>query len=85
MLLLLLSAAVPGRQAYGSKVHLLNLVIYLLGLLPLTFLIINLRPAQMTGQNGTSVVVGPIPVRQVLHSAQQTLPERPAPLTPFPD
>ncbi|XP_062377181.1 transient receptor potential cation channel subfamily A member 1b [Sardina pilchardus] len=50
--------------AYGSKVHLLNLVIYLLGLLPLTFLIINLRPTQTTGQNGTSVVVGPIPIRQ---------------------
>ncbi|XP_048121828.1 transient receptor potential cation channel subfamily A member 1b [Alosa alosa] len=50
--------------AYGSKVHLLNLVIYLLGLLPLTFLIINLRPTQTMGQNGTSVMVSPIPIRQ---------------------
>ncbi|KAL2085161.1 hypothetical protein ACEWY4_018481 [Coilia grayii] len=51
--------------AYGSKVHLLNLVIYLLGLLPLTFLIVNLRPTPTAGHNGTSVVVGPIPVHQV--------------------
>ncbi|XP_012671527.2 transient receptor potential cation channel subfamily A member 1b [Clupea harengus] len=50
--------------AYGSRVHLINLVIYLLGLLPLTFLIVNLRPTQTTGQNGTSVVVGPIPISQ---------------------
>lgn len=77
------AAVVSGRKAYGSKVHLLNLVLYLLGLLPLTLLIINLRPTQMMGQNGTSVVVGPIPVRQVLRST--TLSECPAPLTPFPD
>ena len=32
------------RKAYGVKIHLLNLGVYSLGLLPLTHLIINLRP-----------------------------------------
>ncbi|XP_013857780.1 transient receptor potential cation channel subfamily A member 1b [Austrofundulus limnaeus] len=31
--------------AYGSKAHLLNMFLYLLGLLPLTHLIVNLRPS----------------------------------------
>ncbi|XP_030623411.1 transient receptor potential cation channel subfamily A member 1b [Chanos chanos] len=50
--------------AYGSKVHLLNLAIYLLGLLPLTFLIVNLRPTQINSTNGTSVTLKPVSFRE---------------------
>uniref|UniRef100_A0AAY4ATT1 Ion transport domain-containing protein n=1 Tax=Denticeps clupeoides TaxID=299321 RepID=A0AAY4ATT1_9TELE len=50
--------------AYGSKVHLLNLAIYLLGLLPLTYLIVNLKPTQNM-ENGTSVTMVPISFHQV--------------------
>ncbi|XP_073796424.1 transient receptor potential cation channel subfamily A member 1b isoform X1 [Danio rerio] len=47
--------------AYGSKVHFLNLAIYLLGLLPLTYLILNLRPSQdFSKGNGTSVIMVPV-------------------------
>uniref|UniRef100_A0AAY4ASW9 Ion transport domain-containing protein n=1 Tax=Denticeps clupeoides TaxID=299321 RepID=A0AAY4ASW9_9TELE len=49
--------------AYGSKVHLLNLAIYLLGLLPLTYLIVNLKPTQNM-ENGTSVTMVPISFHQ---------------------
>uniref|UniRef100_A0AAY4AWX0 Ion transport domain-containing protein n=1 Tax=Denticeps clupeoides TaxID=299321 RepID=A0AAY4AWX0_9TELE len=51
--------------AYGSKVHLLNLAIYLLGLLPLTYLIVNLKPTQNM-ENGTSVTMVPISFHQVV-------------------
>ncbi|CAM4721838.1 unnamed protein product [Leuciscus chuanchicus] len=47
-------------KAYGSKVHLLNLAVYLLGLLPLTYLILNLRPSQDISANGTSVIMVPV-------------------------
>ncbi|KAL0156921.1 hypothetical protein M9458_048167, partial [Cirrhinus mrigala] len=47
-------------KAYGSKVHLLNLAIYLLGLLPLTYLILNLRPKQEVFGNNTSVIMVPV-------------------------
>ncbi|KAG1953889.1 transient receptor potential cation channel subfamily A [Pimephales promelas] len=47
-------------KAYGSKVHLLNLAVYLLGLLPLTYLILNLRPSQDISTNGTSVTMVPV-------------------------
>ncbi|KAK9953442.1 hypothetical protein ABG768_017434 [Culter alburnus] len=47
-------------KAYGSKVHLLNLAVYLLGLLPLTYLILNLRPSQNISANGTSVIMVPV-------------------------
>lgn len=39
------------RVAYGSKAHFLNIFLYLLGLLPLTYLIVSLRPCMST--NGT--------------------------------
>uniref|UniRef100_UPI0037E71AE9 transient receptor potential cation channel subfamily A member 1b n=1 Tax=Semicossyphus pulcher TaxID=241346 RepID=UPI0037E71AE9 len=38
--------------AYGSIAHLLNMFLYLLGLLPLTHLIINLRPSMNTTATG---------------------------------
>uniref|UniRef100_A0A8C0YLI2 Transient receptor potential cation channel, subfamily A, member 1b n=1 Tax=Cyprinus carpio carpio TaxID=630221 RepID=A0A8C0YLI2_CYPCA len=53
------------RKVYGSKVHLLNLAVYLLGLLPLTYLILNLRPKQEVFGNNTSVIMVPISFREV--------------------
>ncbi|MGH0139985.1 UNVERIFIED_CONTAM: hypothetical protein FKN15_070197 [Acipenser sinensis] len=44
--------------AYGLKAHVLNLAIYSLGLVPLTILIVNLRPeisVNRTAENGTEV------------------------------
>ncbi|KAK6492048.1 transient receptor potential cation channel subfamily A member 1-like [Huso huso] len=44
--------------AYGLKAHVLNLAIYSLGLVPLTILIVNLRPetsVNKTADNGTEV------------------------------
>ncbi|KAK3541261.1 hypothetical protein QTP86_019188 [Hemibagrus guttatus] len=41
-------------KAYGSKAHLLNLAVYLLGLLPLTYLVMNLKPTQINTTNGTT-------------------------------
>lgn len=39
------------RVAYGSKAHFLNILLYLLGLMPLTYLIVSMRPS--IGTNGT--------------------------------
>ncbi|KAL6462943.1 hypothetical protein MHYP_G00293650 [Metynnis hypsauchen] len=47
-------------RAYGSKVHLLNLAVYLLGLLPLTYLIISLKQTQSGSANSTSFTVEPV-------------------------
>uniref|UniRef100_A0A8C7K278 Transient receptor potential cation channel, subfamily A, member 1b n=1 Tax=Oncorhynchus kisutch TaxID=8019 RepID=A0A8C7K278_ONCKI len=56
--------------AYGSAAHLLNLFVYLLGLLPLTHLIVSLRPSlDYTGpDNTTAVTMVPISVREVLYT-----------------
>uniref|UniRef100_A0AAZ3SSG8 Transient receptor potential cation channel, subfamily A, member 1b n=1 Tax=Oncorhynchus tshawytscha TaxID=74940 RepID=A0AAZ3SSG8_ONCTS len=53
--------------AYGSTAHLLNLFVYLLGLLPLTHLIVSLRPSlDHTGpDNTTAVTMVPISFREV--------------------
>ncbi|XP_059390620.1 transient receptor potential cation channel subfamily A member 1-like [Carassius carassius] len=51
-------------KVYGSKVHLLNLAVYLLGLLPLTYLILNLRPKQDVFGNNTSVIMVPVSFRE---------------------
>ncbi|KAF7691743.1 transient receptor potential cation channel subfamily A member 1b [Silurus meridionalis] len=51
-------------KAYGSKAHLLNLAVYLLGLLPLTYLVINLKPSQIKTANGTVFKMEPIPFRK---------------------
>nr|XP_046149003.1 transient receptor potential cation channel subfamily A member 1-like isoform X1 [Oncorhynchus gorbuscha] len=52
--------------AYGSAAHLLNLFVYLLGLLPLTHLIVSLRPSlDYTGpDNTTAVTMVPISFRE---------------------
>uniref|UniRef100_A0AAZ3R5Q2 Transient receptor potential cation channel, subfamily A, member 1b n=1 Tax=Oncorhynchus tshawytscha TaxID=74940 RepID=A0AAZ3R5Q2_ONCTS len=56
--------------AYGSAAHLLNLFVYLLGLLPLTHLIVSLRPSlDYTGpDNTTAVTMSPISFREVLYT-----------------
>ncbi|XP_048113607.1 transient receptor potential cation channel subfamily A member 1a [Alosa alosa] len=41
-------------KAYGVKVHLLNMAVYMLGLLPLTYLILNLRPILKMADNNTT-------------------------------
>ncbi|XP_045558799.1 transient receptor potential cation channel subfamily A member 1 [Salmo salar] len=53
-------------MAYGSAAHLLNLFVYLLGLLPLTHLIVSLRPSlDYTGpDNTTAVTMVPISFRE---------------------
>ena len=59
-----------SRVAYGSAAHLLNLFVYLLGLLPLTHLIVSLRPSlDYTGpDNTTAVTMVPISFREVLYT-----------------
>uniref|UniRef100_A0A8K9V2J5 Transient receptor potential cation channel, subfamily A, member 1b n=1 Tax=Oncorhynchus mykiss TaxID=8022 RepID=A0A8K9V2J5_ONCMY len=56
--------------AYGSAAHLLNLFVYLLGLLPLTHLIVSLRPSldYTSPDNTTAVTMVPISFREVLYS-----------------
>lgn len=55
----------PHRKAYGSKAHLLNLAVYLLGLLPLTYLVVNLNPTQINTPNGTTFNMEPISFHEV--------------------
>ncbi|RXN05753.1 transient receptor potential cation channel subfamily A member 1-like protein [Labeo rohita] len=42
-------------NAYGIKAHLLNMTVYALGVFPLTYLIVNLKPTLVTARNVTSV------------------------------
>ncbi|CAG5895906.1 unnamed protein product [Menidia menidia] len=47
--------------AYGSKAHLLNMFLYLLGLMPLTHLIVTLRPSMNTTETGEyDIIMVPI-------------------------
>uniref|UniRef100_A0A9J8D9G4 Transient receptor potential cation channel, subfamily A, member 1a n=1 Tax=Cyprinus carpio carpio TaxID=630221 RepID=A0A9J8D9G4_CYPCA len=41
-------------NAYGVKAHLLNMTVYALGVFPLTYLIVNLKPTLVTARNVTS-------------------------------
>ncbi|XP_063076013.1 transient receptor potential cation channel subfamily A member 1a [Engraulis encrasicolus] len=41
-------------KAYGVKAHLLNMLMYMMGLIPLTYLILNLKPSLNTSGNSTS-------------------------------
>ncbi|XP_059183151.1 transient receptor potential cation channel subfamily A member 1b [Centropristis striata] len=43
--------------AYGSVAHVLNMMMYLLGLLPLTHLIVSLRPSMNTTDTGEDIVI----------------------------
>uniref|UniRef100_A0A8C6LVK3 Transient receptor potential cation channel, subfamily A, member 1b n=1 Tax=Nothobranchius furzeri TaxID=105023 RepID=A0A8C6LVK3_NOTFU len=52
--------------AYGSKAHLLNMFLYLLGLLPLTHLIMTLRPCTNTTVTGElDIIMVPISFTEV--------------------
>ncbi|XP_076837477.1 transient receptor potential cation channel subfamily A member 1a isoform X2 [Brachyhypopomus gauderio] len=42
-------------KAYGVKAHLLNMTVYALGVFPLTYLIVNLRPERRLEKNATTV------------------------------
>uniref|UniRef100_W5KM94 Transient receptor potential cation channel, subfamily A, member 1a n=1 Tax=Astyanax mexicanus TaxID=7994 RepID=W5KM94_ASTMX len=44
-------------KAYGMKAHLLNMIVYTLGVLPLTYLIVNLRPKLTVNKNVTTVTM----------------------------
>uniref|UniRef100_A0A4W6E1J9 Transient receptor potential cation channel, subfamily A, member 1b n=1 Tax=Lates calcarifer TaxID=8187 RepID=A0A4W6E1J9_LATCA len=53
--------------AYGSKAHVLNMFLYLLGLLPLTHLIMELRPTMNNTDTGEhTITMVPISFREVL-------------------
>uniref|UniRef100_A0A8C5I1M0 Ion transport domain-containing protein n=1 Tax=Gouania willdenowi TaxID=441366 RepID=A0A8C5I1M0_GOUWI len=43
--------------AYGSKAHVLNMFMFLLGLLPLTYVVVKMRPSMNTTETGESKVV----------------------------
>ncbi|KTF93283.1 hypothetical protein cypCar_00005229, partial [Cyprinus carpio] len=43
------------KVAYGIKAHLLSMTVYVLGVFPLTYLIVNLKPTMVTARNVTSV------------------------------
>ncbi|CAB1447403.1 unnamed protein product [Pleuronectes platessa] len=46
--------------AYGSKAHLLNMFVYMLGLMPLTHLIVTLRPSLNTTSGEPDVIMVPV-------------------------
>lgn len=55
------------RVAYGSKAHLLNMFLYLLSLLPLTHLIVSLRPTlNITATGEHSIAMVPVSFIEVL-------------------
>ncbi|CAB1341219.1 unnamed protein product, partial [Coregonus sp. 'balchen'] len=66
----LLSHPVCKKYLQMNAAHLLNLFVYLLGLLPLTHLIVSLRPSlDYTGpDNTTAVTMVPISFREVPHA-----------------
>ncbi|XP_026998616.2 transient receptor potential cation channel subfamily A member 1a isoform X2 [Tachysurus fulvidraco] len=51
-------------SAYGIKAHLLNMIIYTLGVFPLTYLIVNLRPNMSVEKNVTTVNMVTKPLNQ---------------------
>ncbi|XP_053715593.1 transient receptor potential cation channel subfamily A member 1b [Synchiropus splendidus] len=55
--------------AYGSKAHLLNMFMYLVGLLPLTHLIISLRPTTNMTETGVhNITMVPVSISQNSHA-----------------
>uniref|UniRef100_A0AAQ6IJI5 Ion transport domain-containing protein n=1 Tax=Anabas testudineus TaxID=64144 RepID=A0AAQ6IJI5_ANATE len=60
--------------AYGSTAHLLNMFMYLLGLLPLTHLIVNLRPTMNVTDTGEhSIIMVPTAFIEVNTSTRFTI------------
>uniref|UniRef100_A0A669BZV4 Transient receptor potential cation channel, subfamily A, member 1b n=1 Tax=Oreochromis niloticus TaxID=8128 RepID=A0A669BZV4_ORENI len=57
--------------AYGSIAHVLNMFLYLLGLLPLTHLIVTLRPSVNTSDTGEhDIIMVPVSFTEVLMAVQ---------------
>lgn len=64
------------RVAYGSIAHVLNMFLYLLGLLPLTHLIVALRPSvNITDTSEQSVVMVPVSFTEVLMAVLRNIKE----------
>lgn len=61
------------RYAYGVKAHLLNMTIYTLGVFPLTYLIVNLRPNVSTERNVTTVNMVTTTLDKVQHHGRTTI------------
>uniref|UniRef100_A0AAX7UH46 Ion transport domain-containing protein n=1 Tax=Astatotilapia calliptera TaxID=8154 RepID=A0AAX7UH46_ASTCA len=58
--------------AYGSIAHVLNMFLYLLGLLPLTHLIVTLRPSVNTSDTGEhNIIMVPVSFTEVLMAVQR--------------
>lgn len=55
------------RHAYGLKAHMLNMIMYTLGVFPLTYLIVNLRPNVSVEKNVTTVNMVTQPLHRVQH------------------
>lgn len=54
------------RVAYGIKAHIMNMLMYMLGVVPLTHLIVTLRPSFNTTETGEHVVhMVPISFKEV--------------------
>lgn len=54
------------RVAYGSKAHFLNILLYLMGLMPLTYLILSLRPSVSTDNTGHhNITMVPVSFQEV--------------------
>lgn len=65
----------PGlrRLAYGSKAHFLNILLYLLGLMPLTYLIVSLRPSMSTNGTGDhNITMVKVSFQEVLEKLHQS-------------
>ncbi|XP_034428510.1 transient receptor potential cation channel subfamily A member 1b [Hippoglossus hippoglossus] len=50
--------------AYGSKAHLLNMFVYMLGLMPLTHLIVTLRPSMNTTGGVHDIIMVPVSFKE---------------------
>lgn len=61
------------RVAYGSKAHFLNILLYLLGLMPLTYLIVSLRPSMSTNGTGDhNITMVKVSFQEVLKKLRQS-------------
>lgn len=61
------------RLAYGSKAHFLNILLYLLGLMPLTYLIVSLRPSMSTNGTGDhNITMVKVSFQEVLKKLHQS-------------
>uniref|UniRef100_A0A674NZZ9 Transient receptor potential cation channel, subfamily A, member 1b n=1 Tax=Takifugu rubripes TaxID=31033 RepID=A0A674NZZ9_TAKRU len=59
--------------AYGSKAHFLNILLYLLGLIPLTYLIVSLRPSMSTNGTGDhNITMVKVSFQEVLKKLHQS-------------